>query len=65
MRRRRVREQDEMQLERVIEAATILEMRRVVEKGYLEQFTSWLPDTDEVHRAVAAVKRYVKKRLTP
>lgn len=38
-------------------------VRRVVEKEYLKQFINWLPDTDEVKRAISAVMRYVQKRL--
>jgi hypothetical protein len=38
-------------------------LRRIVEKRYLEQYISWLPDTDEVKRATGAVMRYVQKRL--
>jgi HD superfamily phosphohydrolase YqeK len=38
-------------------------LRRIVEKGYLEQFISWLPKTDDVKRATDAVMRYVQNRL--
>jgi HD superfamily phosphohydrolase YqeK len=38
-------------------------LRRIVEKRFLEQYISWLPDTDEVKRATDAVMRYVEKRL--
>lgn len=38
-------------------------IRRVVEKGYLEKFIQWLPKTEEVQRAVNAVRCYVQKRL--
>lgn len=38
-------------------------LQRVVEKGYLQQFISWLPKTDDVKRATHVVMRYVEKRL--
>jgi HD superfamily phosphohydrolase YqeK len=38
-------------------------LRRIVEKRFLEQYISRLPDTDDVKRATHAVMRYVQKRL--
>jgi putative nucleotidyltransferase with HDIG domain len=38
-------------------------LRRIVEKRYLEQYISWLPDTDDVKPAIKAVMQYVEKRL--
>jgi hypothetical protein len=38
-------------------------LRRIVERGYIEQFISWLPKTDDVKRAADAVMRYVENRL--